>query len=259
MTTLMGYADKISLAPGETIQFKVSCAGAERYRAEIRRVLSPEAGPDAPPFRTELVESAANREYRGREQTLYCGSWAMVKWCPLIAAIESFTIQAFIWPTLPGVGRQAILGTWAENLGSGFGLMLDEKGALELRVGDDCLGSGGAPLLPRKWHFVAASYDAASRSATLYQELLADKTMTRARPLTGSAVVSGKHVFQPAPFMFAAWFEGDSDETEFIGRPIAGGHFNGKMDRPRLANRALSRAEMAAHRAALPAPTTTTA
>ena len=48
MTVLMGYADRISVAPGETIGFKVSCAGAARYRAEIVRVLSPEAGPLAP-------------------------------------------------------------------------------------------------------------------------------------------------------------------------------------------------------------------
>jgi N,N-dimethylformamidase len=74
MTVLMGYADRISVAPGETIEFKVSCSGAPRYRAEIVRVLSPEAGPLAPPFRRELVETPANGEYSAREQVLRCGS-----------------------------------------------------------------------------------------------------------------------------------------------------------------------------------------
>src|ERR1700722_10095134 len=100
MTILMGYADAISVAPGETIGFKVSCAGAARYSAEIRHVLSPEAGPAAPPFRTELVDTPANRDYIAREQPLRSGSWAMVPAHPLIAGLKSFTIQAFIWPTL---------------------------------------------------------------------------------------------------------------------------------------------------------------
>src|SRR5882757_8076637 len=124
MTVLMGYADRISAAPGETIEFKVSCAGAPRYRAEIVRVLSPEAGPLAPPFRREIVETPANGEYPAREQELRCGSWAMVPADPRFAALDSFSLQAFIWPTLPGRGRQAIIGTWSETLGSGFGLML---------------------------------------------------------------------------------------------------------------------------------------
>ena len=147
----------------------MSCAGAPRYRAEIRRVLSPEAGPAAPPFRTELVETPTNAEYNAREQPLRNGSWAMVPAHPLIAGLESFTIQAFIWPTLPGSGRQAILGTWAETAGLGFGLTLDAAGALELRVGDSRVACGAAPLLARKWYFVAASYDKATGEAVLYQ------------------------------------------------------------------------------------------
>ncbi len=40
MTTLMAYADVISVRPGETIGFKVSCDGADTYNARIVRLLS---------------------------------------------------------------------------------------------------------------------------------------------------------------------------------------------------------------------------
>src|SRR5260370_18299706 len=176
MTVLMGYADRISVAPGETIAFKVSCAGAPRYRAEIVRVLSAAAGQLAPPFRRETVETPANGEYPAREQELRCGSWAMVPADPRFAALDSFSLQAFIWPTLPGRGRQAIIGTWSETLGTGFGLVLDAGGALELRLGrgkgDVTALASGVPLLTRKWYFVAASFDRASRVLRLYQERL---------------------------------------------------------------------------------------
>jgi N,N-dimethylformamidase len=250
MTVLMGYADRISLAPGDSAAFKVSCSGAKRFSVEIRRVLSPEAGPEAPPFRTELVETPANRDYPAREQPLRCGSWALVPAHPLIAELESFTIQAYIWPTLPGSGRQAILGSWSETQGTGFGLMLGAAGTLELRLGRGAgavtILAGERPLLARKWYFVAASYDRVSGKAALHQELVADKTMTHAPALMREANVTGGFAAGPGAFLFAAWHVGDGDGTEFAGRPLVGGHFNGKIDRPCLAKRALTRAEMAA-------------
>ncbi len=209
MTTLMAYADTISVRPGDTIGFKVSCDGADHYNARIVRLLSPEAGPDAPPFRTEPVATPANRSYPARTQPLRAGSWAIVPAHELIGALRSFSIAALIWPTLPGSGRQAIAGTWSENAGTGFGLMLNEAGEVELRLGSTVLSSG-QKLLARKWYFVAASYDATSGALALHQDLLADKTMTVASSVTRQAVASGITP-RNGPLLFAAWHMADSD------------------------------------------------
>ena len=50
MPAVLGYADRQSLRAGEAIAFKVSCDGAQRYRAEIVRLIAPQVlpGPDAP-------------------------------------------------------------------------------------------------------------------------------------------------------------------------------------------------------------------
>ena len=142
MTTLLAYADAISVRPGDTISFKVSCIGADHYDARIVRLLSPEAGPEAPPFRTEPVDTPANARYPARRQELRAGSWAMVPAHRLIATLHSFSIAVLVWPTLPGQGRQAIAGTWSESGSSGFGLMLNEAGEAEVRLGTTVLGSG---------------------------------------------------------------------------------------------------------------------
>ncbi len=55
--------------------------------------------------------------------------------------------------------------------------MLNEAGEVELRLGSTVLHSG-QKLLTRKWYFVAASYDAATGTIELHQDLLADRTMT---------------------------------------------------------------------------------
>jgi N,N-dimethylformamidase len=142
MTTLMAYADAISVRPGDTIGFKVSCDGAEYYNGRIVRLLSPEAGPTAPPFRTEPVDTPANGRHPARTQPLRAGSWARVPAHPLIGSLSSFSIAALIWPTLPGDGRQGIAGTWSESACTGFGLMLNDAGEAELRLGPTVLRSG---------------------------------------------------------------------------------------------------------------------
>ena len=122
MTALLGYCDPISAAPGERVRFFVSCIGAARYQAEIVRLINPQAGPLATPFRTEPVDCAANRSYPGRRQPIHIGSFGVVDEHPAFGALSSFTLQAYVWPTTPGRSRQALLGTWSESGRRGIGL-----------------------------------------------------------------------------------------------------------------------------------------
>ena len=243
MTEIMGYADAISVGPGETINFKVSCTGAEKYRARIVRVLSPELGPDGPPFRTEPVDPVFDRLLPAREQVLRCGSWAMVPANPLFAGLSSFTLQAMIWPTLPGRGRQAIMGTYSPALSAGFGLALDPAGALEFRIGSAQVT--GEILQARRWYFVAASFDAETGTVRLVQRSVGDHTMalpTQAERLASAPLGAGS---RPGPFLFGAWHVADTDGLSGE-RLSVDGFFNGKIDRARLASTVLDDAAMAA-------------
>ncbi|HEX3346652.1 MAG TPA: N,N-dimethylformamidase beta subunit family domain-containing protein [Acetobacteraceae bacterium] len=240
MTEIMGYADAISTAPGDRIAFKVSCEGAQTYRARIVRVLSPEVGPDGPPFRTEALAPAFTLP--ARTQALRNGSWAIVPAHPLLAALRSFTVQAMVWPTLPGRGRQAIMGTWSETLGSGFGLMLDGDGALQLRVGGATIA--GARLDARRWYFIAGSYDADTGAMRLVQRAIADRGMAAPMAVVTHGRATGTFVAHEAALLFAAWHDADSDGLDGA-RPRVGGCFNGKIDRPRLAAAALDDTQMA--------------
>src|SRR5262249_6124093 len=151
--------------------------------------------------------------------------------------------QAYVWPTTPRKGRQALLGTWSETTRTGFGLGLDAAGALALRLGDGTRVdevSTGVALLERKWCFVGASFDAASGVVHLYQEPLSDHTLDVGGPVHVERRSLVAPRLEPAAFRMAAWHQGQQGTSV-----LAGGHFNGKLDRPRLASRALGRAEMA--------------
>ena len=174
MTALLGYCDPISAAPGERVHFMVSCIGAARYDAEIVRLINPQAGPLATPFRTERIETPVNRSHPGRRQEIHSGSFGVVDPHPAIGGLTSFTLQAYVWPTTPGRRRQALLGTWSEGAQRGFGLGLDAAGALELRIGDGAsvaVLSTQAPLLGRRWYLVAGSFDAASGAPSTHDQM----------------------------------------------------------------------------------------
>jgi N,N-dimethylformamidase len=251
---IVGYADKISAAPGSAIRFMVSCEEIETYRADIVRLVSGDLHPEGSGLIEELVETPAGGDYPGRPQSIHAGSHAVIEIQAPFAELESFTLQAMIWPTAPGKGRQVVMGKWSEAEAKGFALILDETGALALLLGDgeaEILGSG-TPLLEREWAFVAASFDTTTRTARLWQEAQADYPRTELRAEAEASVELTRPGSNNAPFMIAAC-QAAMEE----GRPVAGGHFNGKIDSPRVARGALNRAEIEKIRAAadpLPVP-----
>jgi N,N-dimethylformamidase len=135
------------------------------------------------------------------------------------------------------------MGTWDASHGSGYNLMIDEQGALALQLGDGrhCqLISTNVPLLERHWYLVAASLDTTSGEAWIAQRSLVqyardDSTAIGSAPLTVVPGIGGE-------FRLGAW-HAHVAEGPHAGRTIAEGFYNGKLDAPLVAGRALSPAE----------------
>ncbi len=242
MTSILAYCDPISPAPGESVQCMVSCEGASRYRADIVRLVNPEAGPQATAFRYEAVDSPVNGEYTARRQALYPGSYGIVAPHHRVEQLTSFTVQTYVWPTTPGGRRQGLLGTWRESDSAGFGLGLDEVGAVWACIGDGSKARAevttGVPLEPRRWYRVTATFDASSGALHVSQVPVPDHTFRDTTPVSAELVTDVRLSPAPIPFLFAAW------NGAKPGEPVrAEGCFNGKLDRPRLADRVLTLAE----------------
>lgn len=238
---ITGYSDKISGRPGDTITFMVNCE-LPAYQAEVVRIICGDANPAGPGVQEMVIDTAINQTYKGRRQAIEAGSYVTVANHPLFEQLQSFSVQAMIWPTTPQKGRQVIVSRWRDRDKAGFALVLSEKdGSVALVLGD---GKGkeeviatGKPLLAREWYFVAASYDVTTQEVTIYQEPLVsypfagDAGEVRTKAKTKSL---GK---SPAPLMFAACRRG-------TGKGTLDCTYNGKIDSPRLANRTLTRTEM---------------
>ncbi len=235
MLKILGYGDRLSVAPGESVRFMVSCTGAARYRAEIVRIIHGDANPAGPGLRLEQIATPVSGDYPARLQTIDAGSYLRVPDHARLRALERFTVMAMIWPTTPGKGRQGLVAKWDAARASGFALEIRD-GELALTLGD---GKGqatvrsGRKLLKRRWYLAAASFDPGQGLVTLVQ-----------RPLEPAALTDdGAEVSETVDLLPAM----PAAPLLMAGLPTADGgvdrHYNGKLDSPALFDRLLGPGE----------------
>ena len=278
MLRVAGYSDRFSVTPGEEITFYVHCENSESYQADIVRLIHGDTNPAGPGYKEELINTPVSDVYPGKAQPIYAGSYILVPHNKLLD-LSSFTICAIIYPTTPvvdlegiEVGAQGILTKWLAEEETGYGLFINEKGELALRIGRG-IGrveefSTGQSLLRKVWYKVWASYDARNGRVRVVQRPYVTNTngghgMSMLHPLDdtagefdGSTNLGGALANQ-APLLMAA-----STLKIASGRYVGGGHFkdvqtpleipihfqsyNGKIERPKISSRALSDAEVEA-------------
>ena len=227
---IIGYSDEISVAPGECISFKLSCEGIESYHADIVRLRSGDLHPDGRGLIEQPLETPVTGDYPAREQSIHAGSFAVIDDFGRLGALTTFTIQTWVWPTLPLGGEQALMGCRDVAEQAGFALEIDDRGCLRLSIGEDQLVLRH-PLAVREWALVGASYSSDTGEARLWQ-LTQPAYPAWARSSRASARFSAPAKPSDLPFLLAAVC--DSEEALSVTR-----YFNGKLEAPRVFARVL--------------------
>jgi N,N-dimethylformamidase len=248
---IFGYANRISVRPGDEISFYVNCDGASEADAQFVRLIHGDAHKDGPGHVEMELESPINGRWEVKKQFTQLGSFLKVDDPEnKLAVVGSFSLLAFIWPTMPQRGsRQTILGRWDTLRNAGYALGINPAGHLEFWVGNGSevdYVTAELPLLTKVWYLVGVSYDRESGRAGLYQEAV----LNRYNSLVGKVVpydftshVVQQFRFRPenkpdVPFLIA----GARDEHALRG-PFVNDLYAGKIDRPAICDRALRRAE----------------
>ena len=237
-TRILGYVDRLSVAPGDRLELKLSCKEVERYRLDFVRIVCGDPDPRGPGLDLVPVPSPVDGEYRGRFQPIDAGSYVRVDETSGLPDGTSVAVGAFIWPTAPVGQRETVLGWWSEPDERGFALEIDARGTLRLRLGtgERVLDATCAEtLLDRRWYFVAARFEVETGAARVDWTALEDHAGC---PGGSSAMIDG-----------AAWRAPPSGTPFLVGahraRPshrrwMSGAHFNGKVESPVLVGSAPS-------------------
>ena len=249
---LFGYTNKLSVKPGENIDFHVSADGTQSADAQLVRIIHGDEHQNGPGYMDEEIESDLNGKWDVKKQFTQLGSYLRVNDPNNLLAIDGdFTVFGYINPSTPNTGaHQWLFCRWDNKTNKGYGIGINKDGYLELVVGNgkevDYLYSE-LPLVKKVWYFVGATFNYKTGEATLYQE----GVVNRYNSLLGKVVPYDyrshtkttfrfKQVNDPqTPFIIA----GAIDDHELRGKFVSG-TYAGKIDRHGVCNEVLSKEEL---------------
>jgi N,N-dimethylformamidase len=227
---ILGYSKQLSVFPGQNVDFLVSC-DTERYHADIVKLIHGDTDPDGPGLKIEPVQTGIDTDFSGRVQRVVSGSHIEVPDHPKLRPGAEWTLQAMVAPTLPGGGVQGLVTKWDQSREAGHGLFIGEDGALQVWA--------GVPLIAGVWYLAVAS-QGADGALTVSQTPLVTVTNSRFSFATSwesmtATVTEQCTVRAPedlaVPLVMAGYVEIPAGTGS---RRVIGGHFNGKLDRPRI-------------------------
>lgn len=142
MLRLLGYSDRLSVEPGQTIRFMVSCEHPE-YESRLVRLVHGDENPAGPGFKQVEIPSPIDGRHAGRHQSIRSGSYVEIP-LPPGAVGEPLAFAVYVYPTNPRAGEQVIASIGDPFNDSGWALTLSEAGAIELVVGSARISTGVA-------------------------------------------------------------------------------------------------------------------
>ncbi|MBB3064309.1 N,N-dimethylformamidase beta subunit family domain-containing protein [Limibacillus halophilus] len=239
MLPLTGYADRWSVAPGETLAFKVSSLLEEPYDARLVRVICGDPNPAGPGIREEDLSQIFRQRVSSRPQEVTLGSYGSAKCPDLTSEAAGFSLICTIWPSTPNAGRdQALFGTFDPTLQTGVSLAVNGSGCLTAMLGSN---NGSTltlamkrPLRRHNWYRVWLSFDRAAGQIVLGQIPLAPNYNCESAVSISKGVSFTPNIGKGQLVRFAA----------FAGKK-ASGHYNGKLERPQIFGEPLGEAEIA--------------
>ena len=240
---LIGYADRLSAGPGETVEFKVSSRSGQPFEARLVRVLCGDPNPDGPGIKEVPVPSGFEGSWPSHPKDAHLGSFARVPGARPEGG--AMTVVATVWPTLPAREGQGIVSWLAgERRPRPDARRRARNGAQGRpagRAGPALEVAVGKPLRSRAWYRVWGSVDPDSGMMTVGQAPLDETPVVddagTARRQAGALSPAGA-----GPGLFIAALGGD---------PV-GGRFNGKIERPYIVGSGPGAARLAAPRRAGP-------
>ena len=208
---LIGYSDKLSLRPGETVSFKVSSTFKKSFSASLKRSISADPNPKG----IGIVEKDASKyfktsSFKSRKQSFNPGSYAICKTPIKVSIKKNLNLSVIIFPTLSSSKQQTILAF--DNVE----IYINSNGATSIRVGDKSI-SIKEPLILRSWYKINVKISLSGK-VSISQKNLKNKNEK-------DLINNGKMSLNKVLF-------GKVSLAAIVSKGISHNHFNGKIESP---------------------------
>ena len=208
---LIGYTDKLSLRPGETVSFKVSSTLKKSYSASLKRSISADPNPKG----IGIVEKDASKYFKtsffkSRKQSFNPGSYAISKTPIKVSIKNNLNLSVIIFPTLFSSKEQTILAF--DNVE----IYINSNRATSIRVGNDSI-SIKEPLTLRSWYKINIKISLSGK-ISISQKNLKNKNKNG---LINNGKISLNKVLS-----------GKVSLAAVVSKGISHNHFNGKIEAP---------------------------
>ena len=210
---LIGYTDKLSLRPGETISFKVSSTLKKSFSASLKRSISADPNPKG----IGIVEKDASKYFKtsffkSRKQSFNPGSYAISKTPIKVSIKNNLNLSVIIFPTLFSSNKQTILAF--DNVE----IYINSNRATSVRVGNDSI-SIKEPLTLRSWYKINIKISLSGK-ISISQKNLRNKN-------ENSLINNGKISLNKV-------LSGKVSLAAVVSKGISHNHFNGKIESPTI-------------------------
>ena len=230
---IVGYSDRLSVAPSESIRFMVSTVYST-YDSQLVQLIHGDVNTAGPGFKEKTINSAIDGKYPGRVQAIPRGSYVSISDSQAIRNLNSFSLQLWVFATTPGKGTQGLLGRWSALEGSGWALVINSDAQVELWLGNNgevFRLKTGTPLRKGYWYGIAASYDTENGCTSLVQHPHPLWPLDESNVVVHDNQVLGN--VKPAPDGTPLIMAGLWSGTNTHGSRVQN-FFNGRLENPRI-------------------------
>ncbi len=210
---LIGYSDKLSARPGETISFKVSSTLTKPFKAYLKRSISADPNPKG----IGIIEKDASKYfktsfYKSRKQTFNPGSYAISK-SPIKTVIKKdLEISVIIFPTLFSSNKQTVLAL------DNFEIYLNSNSSVSIGSGDKSI-SIKEPLILRSWYEIKVKISL-NGNASISQKRLINNN--KKKQINNGKLSLKKNIL------------GKLSLAAKVSKGKGYNHFNGKIESPKV-------------------------
>ncbi|MFZ9407893.1 MAG: N,N-dimethylformamidase beta subunit family domain-containing protein [Burkholderiaceae bacterium] len=196
MLALTGYAERLSVRPGETLRFHVSHAHPAPVRAWVVRVVCADPNPAIGGVQCIPVDMPVKTLVEPQPQRVPSGSYAVLGDEQLLdpfRATGSISLRLWAQPTLL-LGRRQVLLSWQNDQGQGLTIELTAQARVCIRLGSaagETRLESANPLSLRVWSCIRVGIDSDAR--TLRLSIAEGPAQTMLLP-ADAAILSGRRL-----------------------------------------------------------------